>query len=392
MNAAVYDAVIAGGGLAGMSLAAHLAAGGWWGRRVLIVDDPAAQPSAISWGFWSRTDGLLDDAVSRRYDRIRIHADGAERILPLCPYGYRVVRRPDLVRVVRRLLRRCPGFEIRSGRVEDVRDGPSAAETIVGGQAVRSRWAFDSVTRPSRVGPVDARLAFTGWEVVCERPTFDPSVPTLFDFRTAQTGGARFVYILPVDPHRALVELTQFVPRDVEPPSSWARCAGLAAYLRDVGGCSTYRTVRTESAVIPLRARPDGRHGRRVLAIGARGGLIKASTGYAYQRIQRDSRAIAASLVRYDHPFAAFRSRRRHRLLDDVLLRVLDREPARLEQVFARLFAANPVDRVLRFLDEDTSVRDELRLIATLPPAPFLRAYPAVLARRRCLGRDGRSR
>jgi hypothetical protein len=32
---------------------------------------------------------------------------------------------------------------------------------------------------------------------------------------------------------------------------------------------------------------------------------------------------------------------------------------------------------VLRFLDEDTGVRDDLRLIASLPPAPYLRALAA---------------
>jgi lycopene beta-cyclase len=226
-------------------------------------------------------------------------------------------------------------------------------------------------------------LAFTGWEVVCDRPHFDPLVPILFDFRVAPAGDAHFVYVLPVDSGRALVELTAFVPRRSVPPSSMDRRAGIAAYLRDVVGCDSYRVLRTESAVIPLRSRPVVRRGRRVLAIGARGGLVKASTGYAYQRIQRDSAGIAASLVRHGHPFGAPPSRHRHRLLDAVLLEVLDRDPPRLEQVFARLFAANPVDRVLRFLDEETTVRDELRLIASLPPAPFLRASAAVVTRDR---------
>jgi len=45
-----YDAVIAGGGLSGLSLAAHLAAFGWRDHSVLVVDDPAARPSAQSWG------------------------------------------------------------------------------------------------------------------------------------------------------------------------------------------------------------------------------------------------------------------------------------------------------------------------------------------------------
>ena len=129
--------------------------------------------------------------------------------------------------------------------------------------------------------------------------------------------------------------------------------------------------------MLPLRSRLGRRRSGRVLAIGARGGLVKASTGYAYQRIQRDSAAIAASLARCGHPFDLPRPRRRHPVLDAVLLDVLDRQPAQLERAFARLFLANPAERVLRFLDEETSVRDELRLIASLPPLPYVRAAAA---------------
>jgi lycopene beta-cyclase len=383
MTAPEFDAVIAGGGLSGLSLAAHLAARGWRDRRVLVVDDGDAHPSAVAWGYWSDRPGLLDGAASRSYEWMRVHAASVAMDLPLSPYRYHVVRRDDLSRLVHHILARCPRFEIRSGRVEDVRDGSDAAETTVDGRVLRSHWAFDSVTRRPGTVPVDARLAFTGWEIACDRSTFDPAVPVLFDFRTSQAGGSSFVYVLPTDSHRALVELTQFVPRRATPASAVDRRTGLAAYLRDVVRCEGYRVLRTESAVVPLRCRPDGRRGERVLTIGARGGLIKASTGYAYQRIQRDSAAIAHSLVRHGHPFAVPRSRRRHRLLDAVLLEVLDRDPVRLEQVFAELFAGNPVQRLLRFLDEDTRVRDELRLIASLPRAPFLRAAAAVLARSR---------
>src|SRR5215207_977382 len=172
MNAPRFDAVIAGGGLSGLSLAAHLATGGWRDHSVLVIDDIAARPSAVCWGFWSAAPGLLDPAVSRRYRQVRIHAAGTAHVVPLGPYRYQVVRRPDLYRVVMGLLDGCPGFAVRQGRVECLRDG------------------------------VDARLAFTGWEVRCDRPVFDPRTPILFDFRTPQVGGARFVYVLPHDAHR----------------------------------------------------------------------------------------------------------------------------------------------------------------------------------------------
>lgn len=372
------DAVIAGGGLSGLSLAAHLAAGPWRNRRVLIFDDAAARPMAVRWGFWSDRAGLLDAAVSHTYDQVRICAAGASRVVPLGRYRYRVVRRTDLVRIVRGLLHTCPGYTILAGRVRDLRDGAAGAEVTVDGRLIRCQWAFDGVTVPPPGPQPDARLAFTGWEIECDRPVFDPRTPILFDFRTPQVTGARFVYVLPEDAHRALVELTEFVPRHAPPPAAAARREALAAYLRDVAHSGPYRILRTESAVLPLRTHPSGRRGRHVLTIGARGGLVKASTGYAYQRIQRDSAAIAASLDRAGHPFAIPPPRHRHRLLDTTLLDVLDRDPAELETAFARLFAANPAERVLRFLDEDTGPRDELRLIASLPPAPYLRA----LARR----------
>ena len=374
MKAERFDAVIAGGGLSGLSLAAHLAAGGWADRSVLLVDDGEAGSSATSWAFWSGRTGLLDSAVSRAFRQVSMHAGGASTVLSLGPYRYRVVRRADLYRAAMSQVAGCPGFVVRTGRVECVADGIDLAEVTVGGVRLGSRWVFDSVSPAPRQPPADARLAFTGWVVCCDRPTFDPHTPILFDFRTAQVDSARFVYVLPDGPHRALVELTEFVPRHARPSAPPERCTALAAYLRDVLGSRAYTVERTESAVLPLRTHPPSRVGCRVLRIGAGAGLVKPTTGYAYQRIQRDSAAIARSLVRHDHPFDIPGPRRRHRLLDALFLDVLDRQPAQLERAFSLLFTANPVERVLRLLDEDSNLRDDLRLIGSLPPGPYLRA------------------
>lgn len=365
-----YDAVIAGAGLSGLSLAAHLAAGGWRDRSVLLVDDGSA-PVAQSWASWSSAPGLLDCAASAEYRQIRVHAGGVSRTLPLGGYRYRVVRRDALQRAVAELLAQCPGFRLCVGRVDRIDDDGDAARAVVNGRVIRSTWAFDSVRRPAGARVGDARLAFAGWEVRYARPVFDPDTPVLFDFRTP---GGSFVYVLPHDPYRALVELTAFVPRHGRPTDRADREAAIATYLDRVVGDTGYQVVRTEAAVLPLRAFPPPRRHGRVLAIGASGGLLKASTGYAYQRIQRDSAAIAGSLARHGHPFDVPSPRRRHRLLDAIMLEALDQDPGRLEQTFARLFAANPPERVLAFLDEDTSPTAELRLIRSLPPAPYLRA------------------
>ncbi len=369
-----FDAVIAGGGLSGLSLAAHLATSAWRDRSVLVVDDAHARPSAVSWGYWSAEPGLLDEAISQTYQQVRIVADGASRLLPLGRYRYHVVRRSDLYSVVAGLLRRCPAFEIQRGRVERIADDIDGASVTIDGDTIRSRWVFDSVTAPPATARVDARLAFTGWEVRCDRPVFDPVTPVLFDFRIPQAGGSRFVYVLPHGPFQALVELTEFVPRTAQVPTGADRRAALDRYLSDLLSGAGFEILRAETAVLELRACPTRRRTGRILAIGAAGGMVKASTGYAFGRIQCDSAAIARSLVRHGDPFHIPAPQTRYRFLDAVLLDVLDHDPAQLELAFARLFSANPVERVMCFLDERSRTLDDLKLIASLPPMPYLRA------------------
>jgi hypothetical protein len=115
---------------------------------VLLVDDVAAKPKAVSWGFWSASEALLDAAVSRTYTQVQVHAAGHQRVLPLGGYRYRVVRRLDLSRLALGLLDGCPGFIVLPAHVQEVQDGADAAETTVDGRLIRSRWAFDSVSRP----------------------------------------------------------------------------------------------------------------------------------------------------------------------------------------------------------------------------------------------------
>lgn len=358
-----YDVVIAGGGLAGLSLAAHLAPTG--GVRILVVDD--GRPAPRAWGYWSTGDGLLDRCAHTWYGNVRLYAAGRARFLPVTPYRYRVARRTDLSRLVHRY----PSIEWRAGTVEHVGDDGTVT---VDGRAVRGTWVFDSVTRSGGGAPADARLAFTGWEIRCTRPVFDPAAPVLFDFRTAQGDGARFVYVRPEDPYRALVELTAFVPRHAQPPTPAERNAALTGYLADVLHAGAVEVLGVESAVLPLRTAAVRRTRGRVLAIGSAAGMVKASTGFAYQRIQRDSAAIARSLAGYGDPFHLPPPRHRYRLLDAVLLDVLDRDPAQLEHAFAQLFTALPADRVLRFLDEDAPGGDILRVMNALPPGPYLAA------------------
>lgn len=360
--------VIAGGGLSGLSLAAHLAVADHR-HPVLVVDDGDGSLDARMWASWSDRPGLLDAAASRWFERIRVHVNGRTTVIPLGRYRYRVVRGQDLRAVVRRYTDPLPHFTFQRGHVDRIdQDG-----VVVDGDHIRAKWVFDSVIGPEAPPLTDAHLSFRGWYVRSERAAFDAETPMLFDFRTPLPHGASFVYVLPFDAHHALVEHTSFTAPDVLTDPR-AQQEALAEYLTEVVGTGGHEIEREEHAVLPLRSGQASRRRGNVLTIGAEGGLLKASTGYAYQRIQQDSRAVAESLRRHGHPFDLPVSPARFRMFDGVLLDVVTREPAQLERAFGALFRFRTAEPALRFLDEATTPPHEWRLFAGMPAPVYLAA------------------
>jgi lycopene beta-cyclase len=365
-----WDYLIAGGGAAGMSLACHLLRAGLGDRRLLLVDRDPRDDERRTFSYWTRTPTAFDDIRLRSWSRLRVCGAGYERTFDLGDYRYETVRGGDFQRRVRGMLAGHPGAELREGTVEEIRDGAESAWAKVDGRWLRARWVFDSV--PDRrdfaapAGGILLRQRFRGWEVETPDDRFDPETPVFFDFRTPQDGAVRFFYLLPYESRRALVEYVSYgpdVPREA-----------MRTYVEETLGIPEYRVVYDESGASPLADRVSRRRrGRRVLRIGMHGGRLKASTGYAFVRILRDSAAIVRSLERRGHPFAVPNDRWRYRFLDALMLRMMVRQAARIPDVFQRMFARNPIGRVLRFLDEEAGPAEILRLGLTLPIAPFLR-------------------
>jgi lycopene beta-cyclase len=157
-------------------------------------------------------------------------------------------------------------------------------------------------------------------------------------------------------------------------------------YLEDRLGAGTYRITGREVGTIPLERRPPARPLGALIAIGARAGMVKASTGYGFERIQRHSAAIAACLSQGRNPARAAHANRWNRAVDDALLRVIRDEPDRATEIFAVMLSRNSAQRILAFLDEDASLRSQFGLFATLPSMPFARAQLRALTRRRVGG------
>jgi lycopene beta-cyclase len=137
----------------------------------------------------------------------------------------------------------------------------------------------------------------------------------------------------------------------------------------------SFSILDEEFGVIPMTDHPFPRQiGKRALSIGARGGQVKPSTGFAFSRIQRDTLAIVSSLLKHNHPFDIPPDSLRHRFYDSIMLDVMVHQNNQVRQILTTMFTRNPIQRVLRFLDDQTHILEDIKVLASLPPVPFLKA------------------
>ncbi|QQS43113.1 MAG: lycopene cyclase [Acidobacteriota bacterium] len=380
MSPQTFDYIIAGGGLAGLSLAHRINRSLLRDRRLLIIDREEKVANDHTWCFWSDADVGFEDIVFHRWKKLGFFTfDGEQLSLDIGSEGfeYRMVRASDFYSYVIPKLRDCPSVEFLTADILDIRDGE--VETSKGNFEAR-KMVFDSVSVPGYDESRDHNLLqhFLGWNVETEEDAFDPSEAVLFDFRVQQIGECRFIYVLPVSPREALVEFTIFSGSLLEEEEYESN---LKDHLENTLGLGEYRIIGRESGVIPMSdAVHDQRPSEKIVRIGTAGGWVKPSTGYSFKRSQQRTEAIVRALES-DSPVPVFGSRWKN-FLDSVLLDVLEKGTPPAAEVFERLFRRNPSDRVLRFLDEDASVSEDLRLMSTVELGPFTRSALLELARR----------
>ncbi|MFF4172815.1 lycopene cyclase family protein [Streptomyces sp. NPDC001744] len=378
--AAGTDVIVIGAGAAGLSLAWRLLAPpeGVPAPRVTLVEAPPGplRPPERTWCFWEAGPGPYEPFLTRSWDRLRVRApDGSGPVRPLGGLRYKMLRSDAFERGLRA---RLAGLHRVEATVEEVADGPDgAAVTCRGADGTVARlhaaWVFDS--RPPAVRP-PARTAllqhFRGWFVRADAPVFTPDVVELMDFRTPQPAhGLSFGYVLPTTPYEALVEYTEF---GRAPLASAAYDRALARYTGDVLRLGSFRVLATEQGAIPMS---DGRYprraGRHVFRVGAAGGAVRPSTGYAFAAIQRQSRAVADALHHGRCPVPPPAHSARALAMDAVLLRGLDTGRLDGPAFFARLFAHVPCERLLRFLDGATGPAEEFSVGLRTPVPAMLR-------------------
>ncbi len=373
-----YDYIIAGSGSAGLGLAFAIARSSLRKKRILVVDLDNKKKNDRTWCSWVQGETPFDEIAHISWPNVRFVGGGRDLVIPTAPYRYQMLRGIDFYEFTKRVIAEEGNAEFLQARVESVYETGNAAFIKTDQGTFSADFVFDSLFLPKDFVVDETRYHFLkqhflGWEIQTSRPVFDTSVATLFDFRTPQHGEMRFVYVLPFAEDRGLVEFTLF-SHDLLSPDEYKR--RLVDYIDGVLAPGPYKIVDREDGIIPMTDKPFPRAGgSRIMYTGTKGGRVKASTGFAFHRTQLDSRRIVQSLEQHGHPFGAPRPAPRYGLFDSMLLQLLYRRGELSERVFTDMFAKNPIDRLFRFLDEEASLGENLRLMSTVPWGPFVKSF-----------------
>jgi lycopene beta-cyclase len=371
------DYVFAGAGCAGLSLAWHLIERGLVGKRVLLIDPRERYERDRAFSFWNVVRHPFEPHVTQRWRRWRVRAREGARWIERSAPGVEYQHLPADVFYAAALERieRAPGVELRLGvSALEIHDEGDHVRVETDRGVLRARVVFDgrpprvrAVARPGR--EITLLQHFEGWIVRTDEACFDASTATLMDFAVSQEHGIHFFYVLPLAADRALVEDTYFGLATL-PPSEHA--SAIERYLRESLGVSRYELEARERGVIPMTTEPlPIRTSPRVYRIGLAGGLAKPSTGYAFQAIQRFSRAFAESLNRYTLPEPPEPRAWHVRALDRIFLSHLARAPRAAPGAICGLFETLDPVVLARFLSDEASTAECLQAMRAMPVAPL---------------------
>lgn len=367
----VYDLALVGAGGANLLVLQALEKSGWLrGHDVLVLEPDTQKGNDRTWSFWTdQTDAayeLYHEVVEHQW--IKITATPKRAMKPLT-YRYVQIRSGRLYRHAYGTASHYPRTHWRWHSVQKLTPQEDRVLLHLDNEDIlQARQVLDS--RPPRRALEDiVWQSFVGWRIYCPDAGWDPSHAVLMDFDIPQEGQTQFMYFLPSSKEEALLELTRFSTKTLSEEDA-------LPYLRNYLGKNfpQSRILEKEINRIPMtmRLKAQKPH-RRILPVGAGGGVIKPSTGYAFKNMAKHARVIVAALEAGEE-LPLYRHPALYAFCDRLLLRILHDDPAQGSELFKAFFKKNELPLVFRFLDEEAPAGQVFTIMRRMPWQPFLRA------------------
>ena len=382
MSTSNFDIAIIGAGAAGLHLSLAMKGESFFQhKRILILEKSAKDQNDRTWCFWEKGEGLWDTLLQQSWSKGDFFTVENAVPLSLTPYRYKMLRAIDFYEFAKKEILSSPLFHWVNEDVQAVKNGTPIQ--INGLKSYYSAdYVFDSRIPEEFFQVKDSytRLLqhFKGWVIRSKTDIFDPDRFTMMDFRLLWPNSTSFTYVLPLNKREALVEFTLFTPALLQDSDYDIY---LQRYLSEILKLEEYEIMEHEQGVIPMTDFPfenysKGNHVR----IGTGGGWVKPSTGYSFKNCERNSRKLVANL-KSGKPIINGIHKLNFRLYDALFLDVLYRQNERGPRLFEIMYTQFPMQKIFAFLDDQTSLAEDVFITIRFPWLPFLHSITKLIAR-----------
>lgn len=373
----IYDYIIIGAGASGLLLANAMGKDSYFAERsILLLDKDLESPNDRTWCFWEKGEGEFDAILHKTWNHILVADGNYSKRMAIDPYKYKMIRAKDFYNTYRTTINGYANISFLKGKVVgiDERDDQvivtTDSHTFFGKKVFNSIFDYKPLLQQKKY-PV-LQQHFMGWFIKSDSPVFDREQATFMDFSIPQNGNTRFMYVLPLSETEALVEYTLF---SKNPLSTQEYEETIRNYIKNNLSCNQYEILDREKGNIPMSCYDFNIHNStNLMHIGIAGGWAKPSSGYTFIRAHQKTKALILFLKK-NSSLDTFLKKDRFWFYDLLLLDILSRDNSKGRLIFGQLFKNRNPQKIFAFLDEKTTIWQDLSIILACPKKEFIRAF-----------------
>ena len=349
-----FDYVIIGGGCAGLSLAYELEIHEKLKDKSLAIIEPRDEYKRDkTWSFWKVISHNFDDCVKKNWKNFSINIPEKTNYLDCKNFPYQSIDSGLFYKKINNKLKENKNISF----FKDISE-----------LNLKNCFIFNSVPFIKE----DHRNLwqhFCGVEIETQDNFFDDEIFNLMDFDCDQRESVHFFYTLPYSKNTALVETTWLSKVNDNSKKDYDK--QIKDYIENHLNLKNYKIIYREEGAIPLFY-PINKNEKNKINIGTAGGMTRLSTGYTFLNIQEHSKYIRENIENISN-VKKYKIDAKYQFLDEIFLRVLERHPEKMPDIFFKMFKASP-KTVIKFLSNKSNFFEELSIIFRMPKLTFIKA------------------
>jgi lycopene beta-cyclase len=375
-----FNYIFAGSGLSAlMTVYKMVQSGKFADKSILLLDENSKKANDRTWCFWSENNENWEPIIHKKWNSALFTNQDFKIDINLNPYKYNQIRGLDFYNFVFEVISKQENITFINQKVIDYEESENQITLQTETDSYTCDQLFNSILDLYEVENQTQypllKQHFIGWFIQSEQEVFNDEQATFMDFSVKQKGNTRFMYVLPTSKTEALLEYTLFSHNHLETSEYELE---LENYIQK-SGIINYKIIEKERGSIPMTCFPFWKNNTvRLLNIGSAGGWTKASTGYTFKNADKKS----TQLVRFletQSDFRQFHKMSKFWLYDLLLLDILHRKNELGAFIFSALFKKGNPKLIFKFLDEETTLKEDIHVILKCPRRLFTMALFRVI-------------